>query len=111
MNSLKALNAKISNHEVMYGSLFISISIRLPRNQVQAIDIDESNLRMVRVGTPDRCDARLFSSHHWAVFKNVHNGIKACNVVFSTCSMAGSEVMKKAGNFDFIIIDEAGQVC
>jgi superfamily I DNA and/or RNA helicase len=48
--------------------------------------------------------------HQWARLKDVRNGIKACDVVLSTCFTAGSEVMKKAGNFDFIIIDEAGQV-
>ena len=66
---------------------------------------------MIRLGTTDQCDVRTFSLQNWAVLKDERYVIKACDIVFSTCSTAGSEAMKNAGNFDFIIVDEAGQVC
>jgi AAA domain len=33
-----------------------------------------------------------------------------CDIVFSTCAGAGAQVMRNAGKFDVILIDEAGQV-
>ena len=60
MNALKSLHEKLSNHEITYIFLFSSSSIRPPSNQVQTIDIDESDLRMIRVGATDNCDAKMF---------------------------------------------------
>ena len=77
MNALKSLHEKLSNHEITYEYLFSSVSILPPINQVQTIDIGQSDLRMVRVGTTDRCDARMFSLQNWAVLKDERYGIKA----------------------------------
>jgi AAA domain len=60
-NALKSLHTKLSYREVSYSSMFPSISIHSPSSQAQSIDINESDLRMVRVGNSDHCDARDFS--------------------------------------------------
>jgi superfamily I DNA and/or RNA helicase len=44
-------------------------------------------------------------------FEDERYRIKECDIVISTCSAAGSEVIKNAGIFDFIILDEVGKVC
>jgi AAA domain len=116
---------------VTYESMFGSRTIRAPYNHVDSLDEDfESDIRVLRLGRTDNEVARSFALMQGRSpgmeddesFTEAHGtgflaapasalaAIREADVLFTTCSTSGSNLMQhNPGPFDLILIDDSAQ--
>jgi superfamily I DNA and/or RNA helicase len=114
---------------VTFESIFGSRTIRAPYNHVDSLDEDvESDIRVLRLGTTDNDVSRsfalmqgispgmddeyVFTEAHGTVFlaapASTLASIREADVIFTTCSTSGSNLMQhNPGPFDLILIHES----
>jgi AAA domain len=122
---------KVEKGKVTFESMFGSRTIRAPYNHVYSLDEDvESDIRLLRLGRTDNEVARsfalmqgrspgmeendLFTEAHGTGFlaapASALAAIREADVIFTTCSTSGSNLMQQIpGPFDLILIDESAQ--
>jgi DNA polymerase alpha-associated DNA helicase A len=123
----KTVHDKAANRELDCDSLIGSRSIRASQSHVVSLeDEEESDIRVVRLGRTDNSVAQSFSCMHErsanleedidtdiitrsSAQHSALVSITEADIVFTTLATCGSEHLRNIGNFDFILIDEAGQ--